>query len=244
VFEFLRNLFGRKEAAPAPPPPAPEAVPAEDYLVRLTYAGKGGEGMRLAAGQVSAADLSAMLGEVTPNGIEIVEPRSDDLGGGLPSVTRPEEARAWVSAYESLSPVSRHATFVLEALGAVDPSVDTLVCALLDGTTDTAGNPDFGAMVGGIAWHWDEATGDMLVRPVVGWGGAGVRGDADRTASRLISTISRTVQASRYTLATEIPSMPAVASGRGGLVCGHCGFASAHKRAFYCPKCGMRLVRG
>ena len=32
--------------------------------------------------------------------------------------------------------------------------------------------------------------------------------------------------------------------GRGGLVCAHCGFASGHERAFYCPKCGMRLLRG
>ena len=28
------------------------------------------------------------------------------------------------------------------------------------------------------------------------------------------------------------------------VVCPHCGFASAHERAFYCPKCGMRLLRG
>ncbi|CAN5735576.1 hypothetical protein BH20CHL5_BH20CHL5_06530 [soil metagenome] len=26
--------------------------------------------------------------------------------------------------------------------------------------------------------------------------------------------------------------------------CAHCGFASAHERAFYCPRCGMRMVRG
>jgi len=28
------------------------------------------------------------------------------------------------------------------------------------------------------------------------------------------------------------------------VACAHCGFASAHERAFYCPKCGMRLLRG
>jgi hypothetical protein len=37
---------------------------------------------------------------------------------------------------------------------------------------------------------------------------------------------------------------PVPAAGRGGLVCAHCGFSSAHERAFYCPKCGMRLLRG
>jgi rubrerythrin len=37
---------------------------------------------------------------------------------------------------------------------------------------------------------------------------------------------------------------PMPVAGSGGLVCAHCGFASAHERAFYCPKCGMRMVRG
>ncbi len=36
------------------------------------------------------------------------------------------------------------------------------------------------AIVGGVASHWDESTGDMIVRGIVGWGGKGVRGDTDR----------------------------------------------------------------
>jgi transposase len=27
------------------------------------------------------------------------------------------------------------------------------------------------------------------------------------------------------------------------VVCAHCGFTSGHERAYYCPKCGMRMSR-
>lgn len=243
MLEYIRKLFAKK-AAPPPPEPAPENLKAEDFLVRLSYSGKGGQGIRLAAGKVTPTDLFALLGEITSSDIEIVPPRADEYGEAVPAVTHPTEALAWITAHQALSPITRHAMFVLETLGAVDPTVDTLICALLDGVTDTGGNPDYGAMVGGIASHWDEATGDMVVRPVVGWGGAGVRGDADRAASRLISGIGKAIQANQHALEMPVSSMPVVATGRAGLVCGHCGFASAHKRAFYCPKCGMRLLRG
>ena len=48
----------------------------------------------------------------------------------------------------------------------------------------------------------------------------------------------------RAALGLTAVDRPVPAAGRGGLVCAHCGFASAHERAFYCPKCGMRLLRG
>jgi predicted RNA-binding Zn-ribbon protein involved in translation (DUF1610 family) len=28
------------------------------------------------------------------------------------------------------------------------------------------------------------------------------------------------------------------------MVCAHCGFEAGSASAFYCPKCGMRMVRG
>jgi uncharacterized paraquat-inducible protein A len=84
----------------------------------------------------------------------------------------------------------------------------------------------------------------MLVRAVVGWGGRGVRGDTDRIAARLLSGIFQNVLASQYAMGIAPLDRPVPMAGRGGLVCAHCGFASAHTRAFYCPKCGMRLLRG
>ena len=98
--------------------------------------------------------------------------------------------------------------------------------------------------MGGVASHWDEATGDMLVRAVVGWGGRGVRGDTDRIAARILSGLFQNILANQYAVGVVPLDRPVPAAGRGGLVCAHCGFASAHDRAFYCPKCGMRLLRG
>jgi len=93
-------------------------------------------------------------------------------------------------------------------------------------------------------WRRHEATGDMIVRSVVGWGGKGVRGDTDRIAAKLLAGLLTNVLANQHALGLTAVDRPVPAAGRGGLVCAHCGFASAHERAFYCPKCGMRLLRG
>ncbi len=45
---------------------------------------------------------------------------------------------------------------------------------MLRGEIDTSGYPEYDAIVGGVAFHWDEASGDMVVRGVVGRG-AGMR---------------------------------------------------------------------
>jgi hypothetical protein len=150
----------------------------------------------------------------------------------------------WLNAHHALSPITRHALVVLESIDAVDLAFDTFVCAMLDGETDTSGYPEYNAIVGGVASHWDEATGDMICRAVVGWGGRGVRGDTDRIGAKLLAGLLTNVLASQYALGITSIERPVPAAGRGGLVCAHCGFASAHERAFYCPKCGMRLLRG
>ena len=62
--------------------------------------------------------------------------------------------------------------------------------------------------------------------------------------NKLLSGILTNVLANQYALGLTAVERPVPAGGRGGLVCAHCGFASAHERAFYCPKCGMRLLRG
>ena len=92
--------------------------------------------------------------------------------------------------------------------------------------------------------HWDEQTGDMIVRGVVGWGGRGVRGDTDRAAYRLLASLLANILANKDAVGIASVDRPLPKSGSGGLVCAHCGFGSAHERAFYCPKCGMRMVRG
>ena len=121
---------------------------------------------------------------------------------------------------------------------------ETIVLAQLHGETDTSGYPEYDAIMGGVVSHWDEQTGDMIVRGITAWGGKGVRGDTDHNASRLLGALFTNISGSKDAIGLVAPGLPMPKGGPGGLVCGHCGFAAAHERAFYCPKCGMRMVRG
>lgn len=245
--EFLKRR-GRSGPDRVERPVAPSALPeeavAQEYQLRLTFGGRSSEGVRVQGDPAVAAELSGMLAGVAKGPVELVEPLPPDLGQAMPQIARLPEAAQWITAHAHLSPVTRHALHVLESLDAVDLAFDTFACALLDGETDTAGYPAYNAIVGGVASHWDEASGDMIVRAVVGWGGRGARGDTDRTAQRLLSAILANVLANRHAIGLTAVDRPVPAAGRGGLVCPSCGFASGHERAFYCPKCGMRLLRG
>jgi hypothetical protein len=233
-----------RRPGPAPRLPIPEEVAAQDHQVRLSYAAKASEGIRLGAGAEGLAELAAMVGSVAETAVEIVEPREMNTGQATPSIVRTAEARAWLDAHGDLSPITRHALFVLETLDAIDPAYETFACALLDGSTDSAGYPDFSAIVGGVAAHWDEATGDLIVRAIVAWGGRGTRGDTDREASRILATLFRSILESGRALGVVDTGRPIAGAGLAMVVCSHCGFASAGQRALYCPKCGMRMLRG
>jgi hypothetical protein len=247
--EFLKRRGDGEKSQPSTPVPAapkgmPEEVVAQDFQLKLYYAGKSSEGVRMRAGAQAMDDLPRLLGGIAHNEVETVEPLPLEFAHAVPQIVRPSEAMQWLNAHHELSPVTRHALVVLESIDAVDLAFDTFACTLLDGEVDTSGYPDYNAIVGGVAAHWDEATGDMIVRGVVGWGGRGVRGDTDRVGQRILSSILSNVLASKGALGLAGTDRPVPAAGRGGLVCAHCGFASGHERAFYCPKCGMRLLRG
>jgi hypothetical protein len=241
--EFLKRRK-QPEEAPAPPAVVPEEIEPEEFEVRLHYRAKSTEGVRMQDGQAAIREMPAMLAGVAKSDIDLLFPLPVELSDAAPTIVQPSEALQWVTAHQADSPIARHALLVLETVGAVDLAFDTLAVALLHGETDTSGNPEYNAIVGGVASHWDEATGDMLVRAVVGWGGKGVRGDTDRTAQKILSNLLANVLASQYALGMTHSERPVPAAGAGGLVCASCGFASAHERAFYCPKCGMRLLRG
>jgi len=248
--DFLKRKGQTDAATPASGPASassilmPEEVVAQEHQLKLYYAGKSSEGVRLKAGPAAVAELPTMLIGLARAEIEVVEPLPIEFSQATPSIVSPSEAMQWLNAHHVHSPITRHALVVLESIDAVDLAFDTFVCSLLDGEVDTAGYPEYNAIVGGVAAHWDEATGDMICRAVVGWGGKGVRGDTDRIGAKLLGGILSNILASQYALGLTSIERPVPAAGRGGLVCAHCGFASAHERAFYCPKCGMRLLRG
>jgi hypothetical protein len=250
--DFLkRKNTEEPEPQKASPPAAttgalvmPEEVVAQEFQLKLYYAGKTSEGVRMKAGPSAMADLPSMLVGLAKGDIEVVEPLPIEFSQATPTIARPSEAMQWLNAHHIHSPITRHALVVLESIDAVDLAFDTFVCSLLDGEIDTSGYPEYNAVVGGVAAHWDEATGDMITRAVVGWGGRGVRGDTDRIGNKLLAGILTNILANRNAIGLTAIERPVPAAGRGGLVCAHCGFASAHERAFYCPKCGMRLLRG
>jgi hypothetical protein len=237
---------GPEPAAPAPTGSVvlPEEVVAQDFQLKLYYAGKTSEGVRMKAGPQAMAELPSMLVGLAKSEIEVVEPLPIEFSQATPTIARPSEAMQWLNAHHIHSPITRHALVVLESIDAVDLAFDTFVCSMLDGEVDTSGYPEYNAIVGGVAAHWDEATGDMICRAVVGWGGGGVRGDTDRIGNKLLASLLTNILANQHAVGLTAIERPVPAAGRGGLVCAHCGFASAHERAFYCPKCGMRLLRG
>ena len=234
---------GKREKALPPPPPL-EEIEAEDYSLRVHYDAKSSEGVRIKSRPGATDDLPNMLVGMVRGKIDVVEPLPIESGKASPDIERPAEAMAWLNAHHDLSPAALHALVVLETLDAVDLAFDTVACGLLSGETDTSGYPLYNSIVGGVASHFDEASGELIVRAVVGWGGKGARGDTDRAASKLLTSLFASIVASQHALGVAPVDRPMPAAGRGGLVCAHCGFSSAHSRAFYCPKCGMRLLRG
>jgi hypothetical protein len=249
--DFLKRRNAPEPDAPQPAAPTPtgslvmpEEVVAQDFQLKLYYAGKTSEGVRMKAGPQAMSELPSMLAGLAKADIEVVEPLPIEFSQATPTIAHPSEAMQWLNAHHIHSPITRHALVVLESIDAVDLAFDTFVCSLLDGETDTSGYPEYNAVVGGVAAHWDEATGDMICRAVLGWGGRGVRGDTDRIGNKLLAGILTNVLANQHAVGLTAIERPVPAAGRGGLVCAHCGFASAHERAFYCPKCGMRLLRG
>ena len=250
--DFLRRKGADSTPAPARPRAGgtrargaiPEEVAAQDHQLRMSFAAKSSEGIRLGSGPEALGELPSMIIALAQSPVEVIPPRSMDSGQASPSITRTDEATAWLAAHGSTSPVTRHALYVLETLDAIDPAYETFACTLLDGSLDPAGYPDFSAIVGGVAAHWDEATGDLIVRAVVGWGGGGTRGDTDRTAGRILASLFRGILESGRALGLTDAGRPFPAGGLAATVCPHCGFATAGNRAMYCPKCGMRMLRG
>jgi hypothetical protein len=249
--DFLKRRPGEPKPEPRPATQAapssialPEEVVAQEFQLRLSYAGKTSEGVRMKTGPNALAELPSMLVGLARSEIEVVDPLPIEYSEATPVISHPSEAMQWLNAHHQHSPITRHALVVLESIDAIDLAFDTFVCALLDGEVDTSGYPEYNAILGGVASHWDEVTGDMICRAVVGWGGKGARGDTDRAASKLLTSLLTNILASQHALGLTSVERPVPAAGRGGLVCAHCGFASAHERAFYCPKCGMRLLRG
>jgi hypothetical protein len=240
---FLRR---KKPDAPPPPPPTPvqEEVKAQEYGLRISFVARSSDGLRLQASQASAAAIPGIVEPLSQTPVEIIEPLPLEYSDASPAIERFNEVQQWVLARREVTPIGRHGLYVLEMTDALDMTVDTFYCGLLHGETDTSGYPEYNAIVGGLASHWDELSGELIVRALVGWGGKGLRGDTERIGQKLLSSLYQQVVASGYSLGeAEQARLPSI-GGRSGLTCAHCGFEAGSASAFYCPKCGMRMSRG
>jgi hypothetical protein len=240
---FLRRK--KQDAAPPPPPtPTHEEVTAQEYSLRLSFVARSSDGLRLPAEPRAASAIPGIVEPLSQTPVEVIEPLPLEYADASPALERFNEVQQWVLARREVGPIARHGLYVLEMTDALDMTVDTFYCGLLHGDTDTSGYPEYNAIVGGLASHWDELSGELIVRAVLGWGGKGLRGDTDRIGQRLLSGLYQQVLASGYSLGeAEQARLPSI-GGRSGLVCAHCGFEAGSAGAFYCPKCGMRMVRG
>ena len=235
---FLRR---RKQEVEPPPPPTPyiEEITAQEYSLKLAFLARSSDGLRLPADPRMKTMLPSVVEPLAVGPVEVIEPVSHELAEAAPTIERIPELQQWIEARAAVSPIALHALYVLESTDAVDMTVDSLAIALLHGETDTSGYPDYAAIVGGLASHWDELSGDLIVRAIVGWGGKGQRGDTERTARRLLSSLYQQVRATGHSLGAATATRPTTGPEHGGSVCRHCGFESGSD-AFYCPKCGMR----
>jgi hypothetical protein len=241
-------LFGRNRRSGqeqvTTPQPLVEEVSSQEFSLKLSYSAKSSEGVRIKSGPGAVARLASMLDGYVKGLPELVEPLPVGMIAATPFIVRMPGSAQWLQYHHKRSPVTRHALVVLESVDAIDMAYETMVCGLLDGETDTLGYPDYNAIVGGVVSHWDEISGDMIVRAVVGWGGKGARGDTDRNAARLLSGLFNNVSADSQAIGRVSLERPAPAGPPGGATCDHCGFDSGYERAFYCPKCGMRMLHG
>ena len=249
TFDFLKRNKPEAEEKPRSmglPDPGilTEEPPAEDYELKLTYRARSSKGVRFRPGEGSVEALPLMLEQFARTPIEMVDPLDPQYADANPSIMRTIEASQWLNAHHHRSPVTRFGLHVLEMLDAVDPAFESIAICLLEGSVDSGGYPDYTGIIGAVASYWDEVTGDQMVRGIVGWGGKGVRGDTERNATRTLGGILVAIVGTRGAAEVVELDRPLPADSGTGLVCPHCHFAQVGKSAFFCPKCGMRLLRG
>lgn len=222
----------------------PDKLDVETLSLKLQYHALSSHGVRTTGEHDVPGRLPGLLAGFSLSPVELIEPLPIDFQDAAPSVVRPEAGLQWINAHHGRSPMARHALLIFESLDAIDLAYETAAIALLHGDVDGEGFPRYDAIVGGPVSYWDETTGELVVRMLLGWGGEGMRGDTQRIAQRLLARLLGNLLASQD--ATELGRVerPVAFAGEHREPCSHCGFTAIDRRSQYCPKCGMRLGSG
>lgn len=218
----------------------PDQIDVNTMSIKFQYYSMSSHGVRTPGTHDVPQRLPALLAGFAASPVELIEPLPIDFEDAAPSLVRPEAALQWINAHHGRSALGRQALFVFEQLDVIDLAYETFALALLHGELDGEGFPRFDAIFGGPVSYWDEASGDLVVRFLLGWGGEGIRGDTQRIAQRLLARLMANLLASHD--ATELGDVarPVAVSDSRHESCSHCGFPHIDRRAQYCPKCGMR----
>lgn len=233
------NKKKSKQTAPRPALP-PDQLELEDQQMSIKYMTLSSHGVRMPSDHDIPVRLPSILEGYNLSPVELIEPLPQDFQDAAPNLLRPEAALHWINAHHGRSMIARHALMIFETLDSLDLAYETFACAMLSGVVDGEGVPRYDAIVGGPVSYWDETSGELIVRIVLGWGGEGVRGDTQKNAQRLHSRLLSNLLASQG--ATELGRVerPVAVAGDAPVPCPHCGFRALDRRAHYCPKCGMR----
>lgn len=242
------SLLRRNKKKPEPEQPRrpllpPDHLEAHELSVRLQYRAKSSHGMRMAHDDQGPKRLPELLEGIAISPIELIEPVDMELQDAAPLITHPHEASMWIAAHGHRSAVARQAIQILQLVDAIDLAYETFGVALLHGETDLAGFPRYDAVAGGLISYWDETSGQLVVRATATWGGEGARADTERMAQRLLARLVANVMASQGALEIGPAERRVAVTGTGAQPCSHCGFTAVDRRAYYCPKCGMRTAR-
>lgn len=240
-------FFGRaKKPVRAAPPRVripPDQIEVNTLSIKFQYHSMSSHGVRTPGTHDVPERLPSLLTGFATTPVELIEPLPIDFEDAAPSLVRPEAALQWINAHHGRSPLGRQALFVFESLDVLDLAYETFALGLLHGDLDGEGFPRFDAIFGGPVSYWDEASGDLVVRFLLGWGGEGIRGDTQRIAQRVLARLMGNLLATHD--ATELGEVakPVAVAGSRRDPCSHCGFPAIDRRSQYCPKCGMRLAR-
>jgi hypothetical protein len=242
---FLKRRSRNKPVQPPPrrPSVAPDDLIVHDHSLRLHYHALSSDGYRVRGWPDAMKRLPSLLDGIARAEVEVIEPVSLQYKDARPTITRLAGAEQWINAHRSLGPVGLHALFILESLDSIDLAYESLALALVHGDVDGEGFPRYDALVGGPVTYWDEASGDLIARMVVTWGGEGARSDIERTARRLVAKLVTNLMASQAEVELARTERRVAVAGTEQRACPHCGFNALDKRSFYCPKCGMRIQR-
>lgn len=240
-------FLGRRRRGPAAPTPRvripPDQLESNTLSMRIQYHAISSHGVRTPGTHDVPERLPGLLAGFSLAPVELIEPLPIDFEDAAPTVIRPEAALQWINAHHARSPLARQALLVFELLDAIDLAYETFALTLLNGDLDGEGFPRFDAIFGGPVSYWDETTGELVVRLLLGWGGEGVRGDTQRIAQRLLARLMGNLLATHDATELGMVEKPVAVAGQRREPCSHCGFPAIDRSSHYCPKCGMRLAR-